>query len=65
MLRHNEVRDITSELLDEVCVNVRKEPILQEVNNKYLSKEANKSKGAVSISVHSISGRLVNDHLLT
>ena len=56
MLRHNEVRDITSELLDEVCVNVRKEPILQEVNNKYLSKEANKSKGAVSISVHSISG---------
>ena len=29
-LRHNEVRNITSELLDEVCVAVRKEPILQE-----------------------------------
>ena len=29
-LRHSEVRDITSELLDEVCVDVRKTPILQE-----------------------------------
>ena len=45
-LRKNEVRDTTSELLDKVCVDVRKEPILQEVNNKDLPWEANKSKKA-------------------
>ena len=45
-LRHNEVRDITSELLDEVYVDARKEPILQEVNNEDLPREANKSKEA-------------------
>ena len=45
-LRHNEVRDITSELLDEVCVDVRKEPILLEVNNEDLPWEANKSREA-------------------
>ena len=45
-LRHNEVRDITSELLDEVCVDVRKKPILQEVNNEDLPREANKNKEA-------------------
>ena len=45
-LRHNEVRDITSELLDEVCVDVKKEPILHEVNNEDLPGEANKSKEA-------------------
>ena len=33
-LRHNEVPNITSELLDEVCVDVRKEPILQDVHVK-------------------------------
>ena len=45
-LRHNEERDITSDLLDEVCVDVRKEPILQEVNNEDLPEKANKSKEA-------------------
>ena len=45
-LRHNEVRDITLELLDEMCVDVRKEPILQEVKNEDLTWEANKSKEA-------------------
>ena len=43
-LRQNEVRDITSELLDKVCVNVRKGPTLQEVNNEDLSQGGNKSK---------------------
>ena len=43
-LRQNEVRNITSELLDEVCVGVRKESILKPV----------------STSVHSISERLVS-----
>ena len=45
-LKHNEVRDTTSELLDEVCVDVSKEPILQEVNNEDLPREASKSKEA-------------------
>ena len=45
-LRHNEVRDTASELLDEVCVDVSKEPILKEVNNKDLPREASKSKEA-------------------
>ena len=43
-LRHNGVWDKTSELLDEICVNVRKKPILQEVNNEDLPREANKNK---------------------
>ena len=30
--------------MDEVCVNVRKEPFLQEVNDEDLPWEANKSK---------------------
>ena len=38
------MRDITSELLDEVCVNVRKRPALNEVNNGDLPHEGNKSK---------------------
>ena len=45
-LRHNEVRDITSELLDEVCVDVRKEPILQEVNNEDPPRKVKKIKEA-------------------
>ena len=44
MLKHSEVPDITSELLDKVCVDVRKEPSFQEVNNEGLPQEANKSK---------------------
>ena len=52
-LRHNEVRDKTSELLDEVCVNVRKEQILQEVNDEDFPREVNKSKEApLDISAH-------------
>ena len=46
-LRHNEVQEVTSELLDEMCIDVRKEPILQEVNNKDLPREAKKSKEAL------------------
>ena len=52
------------ELLDEVCVNMRKEPTLQEVNNEDLPQKGKqtKVKKPVSISVHSISGGLVNKH---
>ena len=43
-LRHKEERDITSELLDGVCIDVRKDPILQEVNNGDRPGEVKKSK---------------------
>ena len=39
-LRHNEVRDKSSELLNEVMSQCEKEPILQEVNNENLPLEA-------------------------
>ena len=42
-LRHSEVRDITSELLDEVCVDNTNS---SGVNNEDLPREANKSKEA-------------------
>ena len=45
-MRHNEVRDITAKLLDEVCVDVRKEPILLPIGNEDLPNQANKNKEA-------------------
>ena len=45
-LRHNEVRDITAKLLEEVCVDVRKEPILLPIGNEDLPNQANKSREA-------------------
>ena len=45
-LRHNEIRDITSKLLEEVCIDVRKEPLLQELNNEDLPRQANVSREA-------------------
>ena len=33
-LRHNEVRDITAEMLNEVCRNVSKEPVLQPLTGE-------------------------------
>ena len=34
--RHNEVRDITGKLLEEVCKDARKEPVLMELNDEQL-----------------------------
>ena len=45
-LRHNEIRDITSKLLEEVCIEVRKEPLLNELNNEDLPRQANISREA-------------------
>ena len=46
-LRHNEVRDITTKLLSEVCVNVRNEPKLITINGEeFTYKTANTSEGA-------------------
>ena len=52
MLIHIEAQDITSELLDEVCVEMRKEPVFQELNNEKRLLEVNKRKNPLSISVH-------------
>ena len=45
-LRHNEIRDITAELLKEVCNDVRKEPLLIEPNLEDLNRQANKNREA-------------------
>ena len=46
-LGHNEVRDITAKLLDEVCFNVRNEPRLITLEGEELThKTANTTEGA-------------------
>ena len=45
-LRHDEIRDITAELLKEVCNDVRKEPLLIEPNLEDLNRQANKNREA-------------------
>ena len=46
-LRHNELRDITAKLLDEVCVDVRREPRLIAMNGEQMRyKTANRSDEA-------------------
>ena len=35
ILRHNEIRDITAQLMSEVCPNMATEPILQPVTNEH------------------------------
>ena len=41
-LRHNEIRDITAQLMSEVCPNVATEPILQPVTNeRFFHRSAN------------------------
>jgi len=45
-LRHNDVRDITVILSEEVCVDVRKEPMLNELGNEDLPRQANVSREA-------------------
>ena len=45
-LRHNEVRDITSRLMGEVCKDVRVEPSLLELGGEELNRQANRTKQA-------------------
>ena len=41
-LRHNEIRDITAQLMSEVCPNVATEPVLQPVTNeRFFHRSAN------------------------
>ena len=46
-LRHNEIRDITAQLMSEVCPNVATEPTLQPVTNeRFFHRSANTENGA-------------------
>ena len=46
-IRHNEIRDLTAELMSEVCYGVGIEPGLQPITEEHLSlKSANKEDGA-------------------
>ena len=46
-IRHNEIRDITADLLSEVCHNVGKEPCLQTMTGEQLRhRSANREDGA-------------------
>ena len=46
-LHHNEIRDITAQLMSEVCPNVATEPTLQPVTNKhFFHHSANTETGA-------------------
>ena len=46
-LRHNEIRDITAQLMSEVCPNVATKPILQPVTNeRFFHRSANTETGA-------------------
>ena len=47
ILRHNEIRDITAQLMSEVCPNVATEPTLQPVSNeRFVHRSANTESGA-------------------
>ena len=45
-LRHNEVRDLTANLLDEVCSDVAIEPSLQPLSGETLPRSTNREDGA-------------------
>ena len=45
-LRHNEVRDLLGEVLDEICVNVSLEPALKPLDGEQLAPTANSSESA-------------------
>ena len=47
ILRHNEIRELTTSMLSEVCTNVSVEPFLQELSGKTLSvRSANRDSDA-------------------
>ena len=46
-VRHNELRNITAQLMEEVCFDVGIEPLLQPISNEVLHyKTANTDDGA-------------------
>ena len=63
-MRHNEVRDITSTLLTEVCHGVTTEPYLQALSGEYLSHRlANTEDGArLDIAMYGFWGEELKRH---
>ena len=56
-IRYNEMRDLTSAFLSEVCDNVHTEPTLQPLQGEHLKyKSANGEVGAQLVLLHRISG---------
>ena len=45
-MRHNELRDLTADLMRRVCVNVKIEHELQPVTGEHLPRSTNKEDGA-------------------
>ena len=50
-IRHNEVRDITAELLEEVCKEVNKEPDLAELTGETFNLKSANTKEEASLDV--------------
>ena len=44
--RHNEIRDLEVEILQVVCTDVEKEPVVQDVTGEVLSRDADKDPDA-------------------
>ena len=45
-LRHNEVRDLTADLLTDICGDVEREPLLQPVTGEQLNRSTNRQMDA-------------------
>ena len=45
-IRHNEVRDLLGELLDETCTNVCLEPVLKPIDGEQLRRSTNTADDA-------------------
>ena len=50
-IRHNELRDFTAELLDEVCKDVRKEPQLSELTGETFKLKSANTNGEARVDV--------------
>ena len=66
-LRHNEIRDITAQLMSEVYPNVATEPTLQPVTNEcFFHRSANTESGArLDVRAQGFWGFTINKHILT
>ena len=49
--RHNEIRDITAKMLDEVCNDVRREPSLIKLSGEVLQNKTSNTKDEARLDV--------------
>ena len=66
IIRHNEIRDMTDNLMREVCYGVGIEPCLQEVTEQQLMhKSANREDGSCpDIAAENFGGEISNVHFM-